>query len=39
LGIEPLLLLDQAVDMTQHRLIFALVCHRSLLLRNSGVNF
>src|SRR6266446_5567943 len=33
LCIEPFLLLDQAVDVTQYRLIFALVSHRSLLLR------
>src|SRR6266478_773716 len=33
LCIEPFLLLDQAVDVTQHGQIFALVRHRSLLLR------
>src|SRR5947199_9256363 len=33
LRIETLLFLDQGVDVTQHRLIFVVASHRSLLLR------
>src|SRR2546429_7199320 len=33
LCIETLLFLDQGVDVTQHRLIFVVASHRSLLLR------